>query len=790
MSRRRAYSDDEEDGHSRKRRRTTSDHNEIEDRLESLITRVGEKSTSSLESNLEGLASVLEADLPSYKPKINKILVSCACCLPEKISVYSTLVGLLNARNYNFGGEFVENVFRNLRDYLKISNFESARILVRFLTDLVNCHVIDLSSILALYESFVAVTLEDDIPQVRSDWYLYAVLSAIPWIGKELQDKKEMELEKLLSNIEKYIGKRKKEYMPFLKVWISDVPHAQEEYLDSIWHQVEKLHKDKWVERSILRPYLAFDNTLCEALQHTLPPVNPPAHTEETNYPLPSVAFRLFDQSDVPEGPTLPGTHSIDRFLIEETLSQIIHSHHRERKECAAQLVSYHGKNKVPLNYLIIEVVFGQMFNLPQPPYLEILYASLLIELCKLQPSSLPQVLAQATEMIYDRLDTMNVACIDRFVNWFSHHLSNFQFRWSWEDWGECVSVNPEAPKPKFVRETLTKAMRLSYHQRIVESVPEDFAALLPEKPSPVYKYTAEGSGSLPGTMIAHQLIASIKAKATPTDVLDILKDLPNPNQDADSMEDETSFNPLKIDVFVLTVLHMGSKSFSHSFSALAKFHSVFKALAESEESQMYLLSKVYEIWQNHQQMISVLVDKMLRTQIVDCASVANWLFSKDMAKDFTRYYVWELMQATIRKMNKHVNKIEKELHEARTKLDKRDRGGSDSEDSDTDMPSEEQAERLQERLETAQSEQKNLFLIIFQRFIIILTEHLVKCDNESKDFNTHWYKQVRGRLQQVFLTHHEQVEKYINTLETLLFTSDIDQHILEVFQQFRALRL
>ncbi|XP_070542802.1 LOW QUALITY PROTEIN: nuclear cap-binding protein subunit 1-A-like [Ptychodera flava] len=789
MSRRRPHSDDEEGGRTHKRRRTTSDHNEIEDRLESLITRVGEKSTSSLETNLEGLASVLEADLPSYKPKIAKILVFCAISLPEKISVYSTLVGLLNARNYNFGGEFVENVFRNLREFLKTGSFEKARVLVRFLTDLVNCHVIDLSSMLAMYEAFVAVTIEDEIPQVRSDWYVYAVLSSIPWIGKELHDKKEMELEKLLSNIEKYISKRKKRYMPFLKVWTSDVPNPQEEYLDCLWHQIEKLKKEKWVERTILRPYLAFDSILCEALQHTLPPINPPAHSEDMSYPLPRVIFRLFDYTDTPEGPVLPGHHSIDRFLIEETLSQIIHTHHKERKECAAQLVSYHGKNKVPLNYMIIEVMFGQMLNLPQPPYLEIFYASLLIELCKLQPSSLPQVLAQATELLYERLDTMNVASVDRFVNWFSHHLSNFQFRWSWEDWAECVTANAEAPKPKFVRETLEKCMRLSYHQRIAESVPEDFAALVPEKPSPIYKYTAEGSGSLPGTVTAHQLIASIKAKATAEEVLSILKELPNPKQEDDQMEDENSFNPLRIDVFVLTVLHMGSKSFSHSFSALAKFHSVFKALADSEESQMYMLNKVYEIWQNHHQMISVLVDKMLRTQIVDCSSVANWLFSKDMSRDFTRYYVWEMMNSTIRKMNKHVNKIAKELQEARAKLDKRDRG-SDSEDSDTDMPSEEQVERLQERLETAQSEQKNLFLIIFQRFIIILTEHIVKSENEGQDFNTHWYKQVRDRLQQVFLSHHEQVEKYIGTLENLLFTNDIDQHILEVFQQFRALTM
>ena len=68
---------------------------EIEDRLESLILRVGEKSTSSLESNLEGLASVLEADLSTYKSKILKILVECAVKLPDKCTIYTTLIGLL-----------------------------------------------------------------------------------------------------------------------------------------------------------------------------------------------------------------------------------------------------------------------------------------------------------------------------------------------------------------------------------------------------------------------------------------------------------------------------------------------------------------------------------------------------------------------------------------------------------------------------------------------------------------------------------------------------------------------
>lgn len=66
----------------RRRMSGTAENQEIEDRLESLILRVGEKSTSSLESNLEGLVSVLEADLGTFRNKILRILSECAIKMP------------------------------------------------------------------------------------------------------------------------------------------------------------------------------------------------------------------------------------------------------------------------------------------------------------------------------------------------------------------------------------------------------------------------------------------------------------------------------------------------------------------------------------------------------------------------------------------------------------------------------------------------------------------------------------------------------------------------------------
>lgn len=62
-----------------------------------------------------------------------------------------------------------------------------------------------------------------------------------------------------------------------------------------------------------------------------------------------------------------------------------------------------------------------------------------------------------------------------------------------------------------------------------------------------------------------------IRAKGTAAEVLQALTELPNPllreNEDA-----EPTHNPLQIQVFVQTILHLGSKSFSHAFAGISKF--------------------------------------------------------------------------------------------------------------------------------------------------------------------------------------------------------------------------
>ena len=83
---------------------------------------------------------------------------------------------------------------------------------------------------------------------------------------------------------------------------------------------------------------------------------------------------------------------------------------------------------------------------------------------------------------------------------------------------------------------------------------------------------------------------------------------------------------------------------------------------------------------------------------------------------------MWEILHLTINKMSKYVNRLGREVSEAREKL-ARSGGGSSGDESDDsrgdDRPTEEMLERMEERLESAQGDQKNLFLIIFQVYYI-----------------------------------------------------------------------
>lgn len=66
-----------------------------------------------------------------------------------------------------------------------------------------------------------------------------------------------------------------------------------------------------------------------------------------------------------------------------------------------------------------------------------------------------------------------------------------------------------------------------------------------------------------------------------------------------------------------------------------------------------------------------LVVDKLIRMQIVDAVAVFNWLFSEKVTPHFTQQYVWDILESTILKTNRSLDQAISQLADTKEKLKK-----------------------------------------------------------------------------------------------------------------------
>uniref|UniRef100_A0A183BVH2 Nuclear cap-binding protein subunit 1 n=1 Tax=Globodera pallida TaxID=36090 RepID=A0A183BVH2_GLOPA len=531
---------------------------DIQPKLVTMIKKLDEElNGASVESAIESLTNVLEENLEP------------AAYLPEKITIFSTLVGLLNARSSDFGERLLLKFVDELHYTFMNGEYDISVRLATFLCDLCNARVVTPHSVILFLDNFIDLATDENI---KSNFFVYLVLHTLPWVGLELNDKLPTKLNDLMGRISLYLNRRQKSHINILKVWAAEEYPQQEDYLDSLWSQLQKLREQNWEEKHILRTY-AFLN-----------PLNRDVLENSKNHPLPRVVFRLFDKNDCVESEiVLPASNCIERFLVEEDLNWIIDNNYLDWKLCAQALLNYHRKETVPLNYVMIETVFNQLFRLPAAPHHELFYGALLIELCRSEANTMPQVLALAAELLYRVTDTMQPICLDRFVNWFSYHLSNFEYRWSWSDWIECVKLDSLHPRRIFVREVIDKCLRLSYHKKVVGFLPPELAPIIPDEPSIVYILD---DAQHPAFSKAEQFRALISNKVENEEILAALRmstdDIDEGAEQRSEFSGEYSVDAVAI--FFAVLLKLSSRTFTHTFSAFTSTIAITPFVPTREE--------------------------------------------------------------------------------------------------------------------------------------------------------------------------------------------------------------
>ncbi|KAH8374866.1 hypothetical protein KR200_007801 [Drosophila serrata] len=706
---------------------------------------------SSIELKLENLSCFLSSVMESHKVDILRILETCVLEHPGHVSAYATFVGLANVRSYRFGADCIQFMVMKLRHYVIEGEWLKVRVLLRFLADLLNCNVITGASLMKLLNAFVtdcedlSETRDNGDELARRDWLAFCVLSALPFVGKELDQRSGFS--RLMLTLQIHVKKRIPLNLPLLSVWRDGTLPPQIDQLEALWNQVKTMEELQWPEpehQLLPRPYLAFDEKLSAALQHSLPKFEMPPHQRGWSYPQTEVIFRIFEfRVTSHDELKLPSTLSIERYLLEGQILYVLQSHHLDRKKCAKHLLNIAAsKPELAVCHSIVEVILGEMLRLPNAAWSAINYGSILIELCRLQPFKMPPIVVQASNIIYSKLDSMNVACFDRLVNWLSLHLSNFGFQWHWAQWAkDCLGYSYYQPKAIFLRELVAKCIRLSYYRKISTLLPQSLGSFLPPQPHPHFKYI---DPQIPGAKLSEQLLEAMRDKQSEVDRISAM------------LKSASGITDLcKINVFTQNCMHMSSKSFSHTSATIAKYLQMFKDLAKGEDEQLTILEGIFEVWFNNQQFMIMVIQKMIRMEVLMPKYVVSWLFGPAMRRELTKMYIWEILHATVRFVQNPQRLGPKKRHAVR--------------------------EEPQD-LTVTDSAIRSILLDIMQRIIKILCSETESPVGSDEYYRFQW---ILGRMQELLFTYVDEYQKLGSKLAKISADSDLHKSIAKTFQAF-----
>jgi nuclear cap-binding protein subunit 1 len=629
---------------------------DVAKRIRTLIERLGEQSKESTQDNIHGVAGVLLNDLAEFNELIVETIVTCAASKPERTSIYSTLVGLLNAESFDTGKAIIEQLCSKLASYLETCDFPPAASLVRFLADLGNASVLLPGSLVGLLQALVNVTKEENIPQSRSDVYATMVLGVMPWVGRDLAERSTEAFTSLLSVISDYVDGRSTAHVSPLSVYTevklvgdaaSSAP-AQQDALELLWAQVTSLQRRDWKENAVVRPYIYFDEILVKSMQHSLPEIPIPAHKERTEsagdlYPAPSVAFRLFGTADAPEDCALPPSRAVERYLYETTVREVLYTFYPDVPLVSRQYAEMVRNNRdVPYNYVIVEVLLGEIFRLPTTRVSLVYYFAIISELVRLIQVPFVEVLLLGMDHQFHRLQQLEVECSARYTKWVAHFLNNYEFKFRWKDWFDVVTVEEEMPQAVFVKEALAGMVQLSYHDHIAKEIqlPPQLRPFMPPVPEPLFKYsgiTEEAQKSL----AIKELMAIVRVKNVKVeDVKALIEkiEIPETMTLEEGADREERLVELRVEVFVNCILKVGSRTIYHLDTILKRQLKPLKEICSDSEAKNLIVRFTTEFWQKNPQMMTIALDKMQSMQIIDASSVVEWVFSPTAADLYTRF--------------------------------------------------------------------------------------------------------------------------------------------------------
>ncbi|CAO2822875.1 unnamed protein product [Amaranthus hypochondriacus] len=653
-----------------------------------LIIRIGEKcpeygGTLDFKEHIESCYTLIwrELDQQEDERQILHFLLQCAEQLPHKSPLYGTLVGLLNLEKEDLGKLVVDNTHENLQEAILSENCDRIRVLLRFLTVLMCSKVVQPSSLVVVFETLLssACTIVDEEKgnpawQARADFYIGCILGCLPWGGGDLMEQVPEEIDRVLVGIQAYLSIRKHVFDAGFSIFVdnssSGLNANEKDFLEDLWSRIQDLSNNGWKLESVPRPHLSFEAQLVAGKSHDFGPISCPEqprlpststvsygrqkHDADLKYPQRIRKLNIFPPNK------LEDLSPIDQFIMEEYLLDILLFLNGCRKECAAYMVGL----PVPFRYeyLMAETIFSQLLLLPQPRFKPIYYALVIMDLCKALPGAFPAVVAGAVRALFDKIAGLDMECRTRLILWFSHHLSNFQFIWPWEEWAYVLDLPKWAPQCVFVQEVLEREVRLSYWDKIKQSIENapGLEELLPPKGVPNFSIKAENGQNAERLALSDDLKDLVKGRKTAREIISWVEENVMPVYGLE----ET------LQVIIPTLLNIGSKSFTHLITVLERYGQVIAKICPDEDRQVMLISEVSNFWKNSTQMTAIAIDRMMGYRLISNLAIVRWVFSPANVDQFhTSDRSWEILRNAVSKTYNRICDLRKEILSLKNRL-------------------------------------------------------------------------------------------------------------------------
>ena len=490
---------------------------------------------------------------------------------------------------------------------------------------------------------------------------------------------------------------------------------------------------------------------------------------------------------------------------------------------------------KEQLDKLICETIFSQMFQLPSSPMPTLYYSTLLSNLVKLDkhrapaPEPFAAMLVFTIECIFEQLDGMDVQCKDTFATWFAHHLSNQApaWKWEWEKWAEVLEMPKSAPRRLWVQDVLDRSTRLSFHENIrlaLVGPAEPFQTLMPPPvETPAFKYS-DGTDELAAAPFAFDLhekmLGGPSQKQPPKEVVAWLKDEILPSLSG------VDAKGLALDAAIHCCLQAGTDP-THLTAIITRFMPVLEHLGALDRANTpRVLSAVTEFWATSNQQLILTVLRLLSMRIVPSpAALISFVFDDSNREHLESSHWWEIIRLTLAKTVSRSKQVQSDLTDAKAVLAdapevaEEDDESDDMKESDDDAESgedvapnrrnsessagkvvsltgssavsraslEAKVEKIEDVQDTVLAEQKEMLLILFQRIVILLSNHFARCEAESVEVNTTWLARTLGHFKEIARLYRSEISSFMSTLDTVVFSaSSVDERLTSVFAQIK----